>query len=228
MNKLAQKAISAALNGNWELAENLNKQILKKNSKDIDALNRLARAYIELGKINKAKGTAKKVLEIDPFNTIATKSLNKWKALKKKELVKDTSPTRPEIFLEEPGKTKIVTLLHLGDEKTVTKLDSGDEVIIQPKTHRVSITTKEGKYVGRVPDDIAARIRKLAKMGNKYQTLVKSVLPDEVKVFIREIERAPKLKNVATFSTEKVDYISFIPPELVHKKDSIATTEEED
>ena len=64
MNKLAQKAISAALNGNWELAENLNKQILKKNSKDIDALNRLARTYIELGKINKAKGASKKVLEM--------------------------------------------------------------------------------------------------------------------------------------------------------------------
>lgn len=227
MPNLAQQAISAALKGNWKEAEKLNKEILKKKSKDIDALNRLARAYIELGKINKAKQASKKVLEIDPFNPIATKSLSKWRTLRKKELTTNDAPTKVEMFLEEPGKTKIIDLLHLGDEKVITKLDSGDEVLLNPRRHRVSLTTKEGKYIGRLPDDIAAKIRKLSKIGNKYQTLIKSIQPDEVKVFIRETERSPKLKDIATFSTEKVDYASFTPPELVHKKENIMKSEED-
>ena len=67
----------------------------------------------------------------------------------------------------------------------------------------------------------------MSKIGNKYQTLIKSIQPDEVKVFIREAERSPKLKDIATFSTEKVDYASFTPPELVHKKENIIKSEED-
>ncbi len=88
---LAQKAIAAALKASWKDAVNLNKQILKKDSKDVDALNRLARAFSEVGEIIKAKKTAKKVINIDPHNTIATKALAKWKELRKGE---KTNPSK--------------------------------------------------------------------------------------------------------------------------------------
>lgn len=222
MNQTAQKAISAALKGKWKEAEILNKQILKNSPKDVDALNRLARAYIELGKINKAKQTSKSVLELDPFNSIATKSLEKWKTLKKKELdTKANGPTNVEMFLEEPGKTKIIDLVCLGNEKVITKLDSGDEIILQPRGHRVSLTTQDGKLIGRLPDDIASRIKKLTRLGNKYQALVKSIQPNCVRVFIRETKRSNKIKDISTFSSDRIDYVAFTPPELVHKKENI-------
>lgn len=214
---LAQKAITSALKGDWKEAIGFNKQILKEKKEDLDALNRLAKAYIETGSINNAKSTARKVLRIDPFNKIATKSLEKWKGLKKKEILKKSTRIPKEQFLEEPGKTKIASLINLGHKKILTKLDSGEEVNFKTTRHRVSITTRENKYIGRLPDDVSARIRKCVRVGNEYQFFIKSINSDGVKVFIREVKRSPKLKDSATFSTEKVDYIAHTPPELVHR-----------
>lgn len=226
---LSHKAISAALSGNWEKAIEINSQILKIDSRNIDALNRLARAYSETGNIPKARGLAQKVLTLDHFNTIANKSIEKWKNLKAGE-THSSKPSDPNSFLEEPGKTKIASLLHLGDPRVLSKLDSGDEVLLTNHGHRTSITTLDGNYIGRLSDDLSARLRNLIKEGNKYKACIKSVDKKDVKVFIRETFRAAKLSDVPSFVSEKIDYISFTPPELVHNKDEIVqevTVEEE-
>ncbi len=218
---LAQKAIAAALKASWKDAVNLNKQILKKDSKDVDALNRLARAFSEVGEIIKAKKTAKKVINIDPHNTIATKALAKWKELREGE---KTNPSKfsARAFLEEPGKTKIVSLLHLGDcGKVIANLDSGDEVKFKIGNHRISVCTDTKKYIGRLPDDVSVSLIKLIKAGNKYQAFVKSSSPQEVKVFIRETKRVKEVADIPSFTSEKINYISFTPPELIHKKESL-------
>lgn len=222
----AQKAVQKALKGNWDEAIKLNKEILKEDSKDIDALNRLARAYAEKGNFKEAKNYANKVLKIDSFNTIATKALKKWSTSTKLDGGKSKTGS-PQAFLEEPGKTKLTTLLHLGDAATIAALDTGDELEINSHQHRVNLVTSEGKYVGRLADDLAARMKKLLKYGNKYQVLVKSIEPEEVKVFIREIKRAEKLKDIPSFSSDKIDYVSFTPPQLVHKKETVNFEDEE-
>jgi tetratricopeptide (TPR) repeat protein len=214
---LAQKAVTAALTGKWDEAISINNKLLRQDSKDIDALNRLARAYAEKGNIKRAKSTAQKVLKIDPFNPIAGKAVARWKGLRS-SLTGPTSTTTAEAFLEEPGKTKIISLLHLGDATVLAKLDSGDEVLLTPHSHRVSVVTSDTKYIGRLPDDLSARLRKLISMGNEYKVLVKSTSPEDVRIFIREVKRSEKLGDFPSFPAEKIDYISFTPPELVHKK----------
>lgn len=227
MKDLAQQAILSALSCEWEKAVSINEEIIKENPEDVDALNRLARAYAELGKFKKARENAQKVIKTDPFNTIALKALSKWKNLKKGETY-SSSPTKAHIFLEEPGKTKIVSLLHLGSVKVLANLDAGDEVLLNTHSHRVSVTTFDGKYIGRLPDNLSANLRKLIKIGNSYQTFIKSITCTEVKVFIKEIDRSPKLKDIPSFSGEKIDYISFTPPELVHKKEDISIDSDEE
>lgn len=224
---LAQEAVLAALSGNWDLAVDINKKILHKDPKDVDALNRLARAYAELGDIKRAREVSKKVLKIDPFNAIAAKACEKWKILKKGETYTST-PTSPQVFIEEPGKTKMVSLLHLGDPKVLAKLDAGDEVKLNPHAHRASITTKDGSYVGRLPDDLSARLRKLMKLGNEYRVFIKSQDPSDIKVFIKEIRRGEKLSDVPSFPAEKIEYVSFTPPELVHRKEEVLETLDEE
>lgn len=230
MNKdLAQQAITSALHGDWEEAVKLNKKIIKNEGKDIDALNRLARAFSELGKYKKAIKTSEKVLKIDPFNSIAQKSIKKWqeaKDTKKKNITK--KHLSPQSFLEESGKTKIVPLMHLGDSKIIAQLDSGDEVEIKTHSHRIGVFTEDNKYIGRLPDDLSARLRKLIKYGNRYQIFIKSINEDEVKVFIKETRRGKNLQDIPSFSSEKIDYISFTPPELVHKKNDRPETSNQD
>jgi tetratricopeptide (TPR) repeat protein len=229
-NNLSQRAVNLALNGRWEEALELNKEILKKNPGNIDALNRMARAYAELGNIPNARKAANKVLKIDSYNAIAKKSIEKWKRLKSTEPTR-TSPVDPKTFLEEPGKTKIVSLVNLGDKNVLAQIDSGDEVQFNTHGHRISICTADGKTVGKLPDDISARIKQLCEYGNEYRIHIKSAGQDAVKVFIRETVRSEKLSDFPSFSGDKVDYIAFTPPELVHKKEDLdmgeVDTEEE-
>ena len=111
-------------------------------------------------------------------------------------------------------------LINLGDKGVIAKLDAGDDVKLNAHGHKISICTKDSKYLGRIPDDISARMKTLISRGYEYGVWVKSVDKAEVKVFIRELKRSSSSSDVPSFSTEKIDYISFTPPELVHKKES--------
>ncbi|KKS16558.1 MAG: hypothetical protein UU74_C0039G0001 [Candidatus Woesebacteria bacterium GW2011_GWA1_41_7] len=143
-------------------------------------------------------------------------------------LEKNTSrQLQPEMFLEEPGKTKLVGLLNLGEPENFVNLDPGEDVKLAAYSHRVSVTTNDGKYIGRLPDDISAKLKYLIKGGNKYQALIKSVSPKEITVFVRELEKGPGMEGSPSFAPEKIDYVSFTPPELVHSDTpSVETTEE--
>ncbi|MBN1168831.1 tetratricopeptide repeat protein [Candidatus Woesebacteria bacterium] len=223
---LSKKAVNAALCGNWQDAIIFNKKILDNSPGDTDALNRLARAYVETGDINKAKKTAKKVTSIDPFNKIAIKSLEKWRSLKNgSKTIQKT--LQAQTYLEEPGKTKIVNLINLGKEDTISVLDCGDELNLDAHGHNVNLSTLDGNYVGRLPDDLSARLRKLIKLGNTYIAFVKNSDKNSVKVFLKEVERADKVKDIPSFSSEKIDYVSFTPPELVHGEKPQITDDEE-
>lgn len=212
----SQTAINLALSGNWAGALKVNLEIINSNPEDVDAINRLARTYWELGDIPKAREATKKVLKIDPVNPIALKCIEKWKSAESRT-AHSSNHSSTETFLEEPGKTKLVTLVNLGDDKIFADLDPGEEVQLFSHTHKVSINTQNGKYIGRLPDDLAKRLRNLIKAGNKYQVLIKAVDSKNVKVFIREMEKGPKAPEIASFQTEKIDYVSFTPPELIHK-----------
>lgn len=212
MDGLAQKAIDEALKGNWESALTLNKQILKQNPKDEEALNRLARACFELGDIKKSIFCYKKVLRLDPYNTIAQKAIFRLSKTKRKakKLRSLSLPSAANLFIEEPGRTKTVALIHLGADGVVNELTTGEEVKLVPHAHRVSVQTKARNYVGRLPDDLSRRLIKLTRAGNTYELLVKSVSPDSVKIFIREVKREESLGNIPSFPlNEKLGYSPF-------------------
>jgi len=219
---LAQKAVGLALEGKWEDALAVNQEIISSDPTNTEAFNRLAHAYSETGNIEKAKEMAKKVLEIDPANNIAQKCLERWEVARHLDGA-PSAAVSPEAFLEESGKTKIINLLNLGDSSNFANLDYGDEVFLSAHSHRVSIVDHNGKYLGKIPDDLAARLKTLLKAGNKYTALIKSIGRKEITVFIREIENKT---DMASFPLEKIDYVSFTPPELVHKQRPETSSEE--
>lgn len=226
MDSLAQQAIEEALRGNWKKAVTLNREILKAEAKNKEALNRLARAYCQLGKFQKAITNYKKVLKIDPYNTIAQKALARLKEVQvKPNLSKSKQQSTPPTlythsFLEEPGKTKTVSLIHLGGKDVISSLGTGQPVNLIPHAHRVSVETAENEFIGRLPDDLSRRLIKLIRAGNVYNTLIRSVKPDGVRVFIREAKRAESVGSTPSFPiNEKAIYASFTPqPELIHEE----------
>ena len=177
-DNLPQEAIDLALKRKWAEAIKVNLQILKNYPDDIDTLNRLSRAYYEHGDIIKARKTSLSVLKIDPGNNIAIKATEKYKSAaknKSKANKKGDQNIDPSVFIEEPGKTKITNLINVGSVNTCSCLDSGDEIFLVTHTHKVSITNSDGKYIGRLPDDLSAKLRRFIKGGNEYRVFVKSV-----------------------------------------------------
>lgn len=229
--QLEQKAIEAALAGDWQEAVKLNLEILKQTPNDIEALNRLALAYLELGKIALAKKNYHKVLSLDPSNPIALKNLEKipkGKVSKRQVGEKTSFAISPDIFLEEPGKTKTVTLINLADKKILSQLALGETLNLLPREKSISITNSQGVYLGRIPDDLSRRLVGFIKRGNRYQAFVKSATSSELKIFIKEIFRSQKFTNQPSFPPEELSYQAFTPPELLHEEPPKISSEEED
>jgi tetratricopeptide (TPR) repeat protein len=225
IKKLTQQAIEAALTNHWQKAVELNEKIIKLDSQNMAAFNRLTKAYLELGKKKEARAAIKKVLELDKFNPLALKNLQKINLAKpKKEF--SLTPADPDLFIEEPGKTKTVNLIHLADKSIINKLSVGEAVSLIPRERRVSVVSQSGENLGKIPDDISLRLKSLMKGGNQYQAYVRST-SDGVKIFIREIFRSKKLANQPSFVSHEEDYLSFTPPNLVHEGPPELASEEE-
>jgi hypothetical protein len=96
------------------------------------------------------------------------------------------------------------------------------------RPHKANIVTSDGKYIGRLPDNLYARLKELMKYGNKYAVYIKSVEKNDVKVFIRETKRSDKVSDIPSFPAEKIDYISFTPPELIHDKPDLSNIQDDE
>mgnify|MGYP001582152241 FL=1 len=204
MDNLAQQAISEALSGNWPLATELNELILKAAPEDTDALIRLARAQIELGQYPKAKKNLDLATRLDPLNSIANKLLARLKRPIKSDASQHTK-IDPEIFLEEPGKTKLTELTHLGDKDAIFQLHPGDEVNLNTGGHTISVNTLNSRHIGRIHDSLGFRLKKLVSEGFTFRAYIKSADPDSVKIFIREVDKPEKLSSVLSFPIERIE-----------------------
>lgn len=200
MTLLKDKAIQAMLLGEWQNATKLNRALLRENPSDIDALNRLAYAFTILGRIKDAKSTYKKVLKLDTLNQIAIRNIKKITGLNNR-INKNTSSTQHlnNIFLEETGKTKIISLVNTAQPKVIALLTIGELVAIVIKRSRIFIQNQNNQYLGVLPDDIGKRLTKLIKGGNKYEACVKSAGDTSVSIFIKEAKRAARYKNQPSF-----------------------------
>jgi tetratricopeptide (TPR) repeat protein len=206
---LPQHAVHAALAQNWKEAIRVNTAILKINKEDIEALLRLAYACLKTGQMTSAKKTYEKVLLLDQYNQIAHKNLKKLSLIKKKNLTHDvTHHLSPMMFLEEPGKTKIVECIHLAPTQTLSTLSAGQEVYLKPRNHCVEIRSAQNTYLAALPDDVSFKINKLLTSGNTYLIVVKNVEKNTLKVFIRELSRGKKFAHQPSF-TASTSYIPF-------------------
>lgn len=226
---LSTQAINAALNNNWQEAIRANLTILTENPKDVEALNRLARAYKETGNIKLSQKTYRKVLKIDRFNPIATKNLKLLETLPrsfKKRPLPSNNSYQPQIFLEEPGKTKVVNLINLAPASTLLTLSCGDQANLLIKRRAITVIDTNRIYLGALPDDVSAKLINLIKGGNRYEAFIKTVAKNSLSVFIREVYRAPRFKNQPTFprAGEYYTYLKLEPLSPTGEPEAVGET----
>ncbi len=205
VNLLNEQAIDAALSSSWDIALKITKQIIKKDPQNVDALNRQARAYMELGKSSLAKKYYSEALKFDPYNPIAIKNLKIIKSFKSnnKENQTHLAGIAPKLsaslFLQEPGKTKIVSLLKVAEPQKLSMIYCGMPLEMVIKNRGITIVDANNNYLGVLPDDISHLILRLLRGGNKFGLFVKSIKVNGLSVLIKETYRSKRFKNQPSF-----------------------------
>lgn len=209
MPDLAQVAITATLSCNWKKAISTNIKILKEENNDLNALNRLAYAYTQIGEVDKAKKIYRKILSIDRYNIIAQKNIEKIKGLKNQSKPASCKKNKaytgasPSLFLKEPGKTKTVNLANIASINILSNISIGEQVLLCPRKHSIEVRDLDKTYLGVLPDDIAFRLLRFIKGGNKYQAHINNVSKNNINIFIREKNRSKRFLSQPSFIPPK-------------------------
>lgn len=225
-------AIAAALSLDWQKALEINNKILAECPDDLDCLNRIGKAYMEIGDYKKAALIFKKALKINKYDQIASRNLARvTQTPAPKKSVQNSKKARVlgthlmVSFLEEPGKTKVINLVNLAPAKTLLTLNNADAIVINPKRHTVFLEDEGGTYLGALPDDLAHRLLILMKGGNKYEGFVKSCSKNTLTVFLKEVTRAKRFHNTPSFPASGGDYLSFVRDETESQENKPASGE---
>ncbi len=195
MLTLKNQAIQTALVGDWQRAIDLNQLILQEDPDDIDTLNRLAFAFLSLGNPKDAKALYEKVLVLDMQNPIAIRNLKRLDDV----TIKRSNITINNLFIEEPGKTKVIDLINIADKKVITHLRSGEKLDLKIKRSKIFAYDLDNNFIGMLPDDICQRLIKFINSGNQYEAYVRTIDNNKVSIFIRETKQVKKFKNQPSF-----------------------------
>ncbi|MBI5613668.1 hypothetical protein HY947_01980 [Candidatus Gottesmanbacteria bacterium] len=196
------RAINAALRNDWKTAIKLNLEILNTEKENVDALNRLAFAYLRTDDTFHAKKIFAKVLLLDPYNPIATKNIKKLSTVSNGQSTGNKAssvPLSPLMFLEEPGVTRVAPCVNVAPEKILATLSYGQEVYLKAKRHCVEIRDSKDQYLGAIPDDLSHKLIDFLAGGNTYTVVIRSIGKNALSVFIRETARGKKFAHDPSF-----------------------------
>jgi len=200
MTQLKAQAIQTALSGDWATSITINQTLLEEDPNDIDTLNRLAFAYSSSGNLKEAKSIYQRVLSLDAQNPIALRNLKRLNEGGSNKNATIVTPAHvSNLFIEEPGRTKVIDLLNVADKKVISPLRSGETLILVIKRMKIFILDQNKQYVGMLPDDIGRRLIRFIDGGNLYEAYIKSVDGNKVTIFARETKRTTKFKNQPSF-----------------------------
>jgi tetratricopeptide (TPR) repeat protein len=197
----SKNAIALAMQGRWREAVAANKEIIESFPNDVDAYNRLGKAYMELGDYSLAKEAYSRAVELDAYNIIAQKNLHRLSYLGKAaaSLEADSDKAKPEHFIEETGKAGVVNLYSLAPRQVLAKMVAGDRVQLRVDDSSLAVENSRGEYLGQVEPRHAQRLIKLMAGGNQYAAAIVSSTEDRVSVIIREIYQDPSQVGELSF-----------------------------
>jgi hypothetical protein len=206
----SKQAISLAMQGRWQESVAVNKSILEHFPNDVDAFNRLGRAYIELGDYSQAKEAYTRAMQLDQFNTIAKKNLQRIALLEGHpfapvEASKENAD--PHVFIEEIGKAGILNLYQIPSADRLVKTMAGDKVILKRQESSLAVESIRGEYLGLVPSKLGQRLLKLIDGGNKYTAAIVTSSENSISVIIREIYQDPSQIGQVSFPGKRIEEV---------------------
>ena len=199
----SKEAIALALEGKWERAIEINQGMLRLFPEDVEAMNRLGKACLELGRYYEAREAFESATKIAPHNTISKRNLERLTHLQESTMpLKQGKVVTPHLFIEESGKSGITALQKPATRQMLAKVAAGDVVNLQCRDHTLVVENSQGECLGQVESKLGIRLMRLIKGGNRYDAAVTSVNRQEISVIIWESFRHPDLSNARPFPSK--------------------------
>lgn len=202
--RLVERAIEHASQNAWEEAINDNLRILELGS-DADTLNRLGKAYLELGQYDKALEYYRETLKNSPTNTVARKNVARLDTLQGLEGGGVRAVMRehadPQIFIVETGKTALTTLTKIAAPDVMLRLTTGEKLELARDGNGKDVQVKDGedRIIGYLEPHLAQRLIQMMNGGNRYAAVVANLEAGLVKVLIREVYQSPEQRTMVSF-----------------------------
>ncbi len=200
LREKTRKAVALAMHSRWEEAVELNEAMLADFPETEDVLNRLGRAFFELGRYDEATKAFQRALDVAPLNAIARRNLEKLEALDGQERpIQRRQRISGPRFIEESGKTGRVRLQEMPSKKTLATLAAGDPVMLCVEDGILWVKTPDGEPLGRPDPPMSARLTRLIEGGNTYDAALTSVSQRGVALLVRETYRHPNQSAIRSF-----------------------------
>ena len=202
----SREAIGLALEGNWAQAVEVNREVLRVFPDDVDALNRLGKAFMELGRYSAARPAFEGAARIAPYNSIAKKNLERLRHLEETARPpKQGRVVSPYLFIEERGKSCMTVLEKPATLEALGRMAAGHAVILRAREHVLLVENEQGDHLGQVESKLGMRLTRLVKGGNRYEAAIISINLQDVSVIILETYRHPDTRGICSFPTSRRD-----------------------
>lgn len=205
----SERAIQLAMQNKWQEAADLNRQILEHFPDDVDTLNRLGKALMELGQYAESRDQYARATKADPSNGIAAKNLVRLTRLADEAaespmtVVPQAQRFDPSVFIEESGKTAVTDLVDRARFHDIATLTAGDRLTLKVDNGVVRVIGPGEGVVGQLEPKIGQRVMRLAAAGNRYSAAITSIDEHHVRIIIREEFRDPSMRSRPSFPTQQ-------------------------
>jgi hypothetical protein len=205
----SEKAIQLAMQNKWQEAADVNRQILDAFPDDVDTLNRLGKALMELGLYAESRDQYARATKADPSNGIAAKNLARLTRLAEEAAaspgaaVPQAQRVDPSVFIEESGKTAVTDLVDRAPFYEIATLTAGDKLTLKVEHGVVRAIGPGDVVVGQLEPKIAQRVTRLVAAGNRYSAAITSIDEQHVRIIIREEYRDPSMRARPSFPTQQ-------------------------
>jgi hypothetical protein len=224
------EAIELALANRWVEAVQVNRGIMDRFGPDEDTLNRLGKAYTELGQLNDATEAYKSTLKMNPVNPIAVKNLSKLQALRGGQPV-PASKAKVDVdaFIEETGKTSLTALHVHAEGDPCSKVAGGDPVKLIAAGDTMNVETSRGIVLGHLEHALGRRLIKFLEGGNRYSGAVATCDGGAVKIIVRETYQDPKFFGRPSFPIKRGrdEFRPYAKESLLTRNADVEETEED-
>ena len=206
-----REAVALAVQGRWHEALVVNQALLAQYPGTVDTLNRLGKAFSELGRYAEAREAFQQALDCSPSNGIARKNLERLGRLKDTAPVSRAERLSPQLFIEESGKSCVTMLRAPAEPEVLARAAAGDPLGLQVDGATVRIVLGEDVPLGRLEPKLAARLIKLMEAGNRYRVAVATINTTGVSVILREVYQHPCMVGTVSFPTRMEAIVPYIP-----------------